>query len=116
MINFYWYSKCSTCKKAKNWLDEHGVTYHLIDLIEETPKAEEFIEWMDKNDYPIQKFFNTSGIIYRTENLKEKIYDLTDKEAAQLLSERGMLVKRPILEQDGKIFTGFKESEYETIL
>lgn len=116
MIKFYWYEKCSTCKKAKAWLDQHDVAYELLDLIGDTPSKDQFMAWMDQNDYPISRYFNTSGIIYRTENLKEVIYDISEDKAAEMLSARGMLVKRPIIDNNGKIFLGFKESEYETLL
>ncbi|MGX7031280.1 arsenate reductase family protein [Vagococcus zengguangii] len=117
MINFYWYPKCSTCKKAKAWLDEHQVDYHLIDMIDDqTPTIEQILHWMDNNDDEIHRYFNTSGVIYRTENLKEVIYTMDKDDAAQMLSERGMLIRRPILENGDKVFLGWKESEYETLL
>lgn len=116
MIKFYWYEKCSTCKRAKAWLDQHQIDYQLIDLINDTPTKEQFVKWMEETEIPIHKFFNTSGIIYRKENLKEVVYSLSKEEAAEKLSERGMLVKRPILENGKQLFLGFKEAEYETLL
>ncbi|MGY3778041.1 arsenate reductase family protein [Isobaculum melis] len=114
MIKFYWYPKCSTCKKAKAWMDEHQIKYEVIDMIQTPPTAKELAQWMEKYPaLPIRRFFNTSGIRYREQGLKDKVQDMTIQAASELLATDGMLIKRPIL-TDGKSLTlGFKEAEFE---
>lgn len=114
MIKFYWYPKCSTCKKAKAWMDENKVKYEMIDMIQTPPTAKELAEWMAQHsELPIRRFFNTSGIRYREQGLKDKVQEMTIQTASELLATDGMLIKRPIL-TDGKSLTlGFKESEFE---
>lgn len=114
MAVFYWYPKCSTCKKAKAWLDENNVTYDLIDMIETPPAKELLATWMEANDYPIRCFFNTSGIRYREQKLKEIVNDFSIEEASGRLTVDGMLIKRPIMVlEDDKVLLGFKEADYE---
>lgn len=109
---FIHYPKCSTCKKAKNYLDENNLKYEERDIKENNPTSEELLNWSTKFDIPLNKFFNTSGLIYRELNLKEKLPSLSDKEKLDLLSRNGMLVKRPLLITDNNIIIGFKEKEY----
>lgn len=114
MLKFYWYPKCSTCRKAKAWLDQAGVDYETIDLIQETPSAATFEKWLTASDQPVRKFFNTSGMKYRDLGLKDKMADLSVKEASELLASDGMLVKRPLLiKNDQFLMNGFKETTYE---
>ncbi len=115
MYTFYWYPNCTTCKKAKAWLDEHKVAYEAIDMVATPPSKENLTQWMDQSDLPIRRFFNTSGIKYRVQGLKDKVNDFDAEEASERLSQDGLLIKRPILVDNGKVFLGFKESEYETL-
>lgn len=117
MVNFYWYPKCSTCKKAKIWLDENNVTYNTIDMIEVPPTKEQLAAWMAESDLPIRRFFNTSGIRYREQELKNVVNEFSIEEAAGRLCLDGMLIKRPIMEKNGQpVLLGFKESQYEELL
>ena len=114
MLKFYWYPKCSTCRKAKAWLDQAGVDYETIDLIQETPSAATFEKRLTASEQPVRKFFNTSGMKYRDLGLKDKMADLSVKEASELLASDGMLVKRPLLiKNDQFLMNGFKETTYE---
>ena len=115
MAIFYWYPKCSTCKKAKVWLDENRVDYETIDMIEEPPAKELLIKWMEENDFPVRRFFNTSGIRYREQELKNIVNDFSFDEAATRLTADGMLIKRPIMVVDNKVLLGFQEAEYEEL-
>lgn len=111
-----WYPKCSTCKKAKDWLDLHNIQYETRHIVEENPTKEELENWYQQNQYELKKFFNTSGILYKEKNLKEKLPMMTEKEKLELLSSNGMLVKRPLLLTDKGILIGFKEKEWKEIL
>ena len=113
MINFICYPKCSTCKKAQKWLDENGIDYELRDIKEENPTYEELKMWHEKCGVPLKKLFNTSGMLYRSMELKNKLPNMTDEEQLRLLATDGMLVKRPIAVFDGTVLTGFKEAEWE---
>lgn len=113
---FIEYPKCTTCRKAKKWLDEHGISYSDRDIKEDNPSEEEMREWIKKSGKPANKFFNTSGMLYRELELKNKLPDMTEDEMIQLLSTNGMLVKRPIIVNGEKILIGFKEKEWEEIL
>lgn len=116
MITFYWYHRCSTCKKAKTWLDNQGISYQLVEMID-TPPTQELIEkWMEDNEWPIRRYFNTSGKLYREAGLKDLVGQMTAKEAANKLSQNGMLIKRPILEKDGQVLLGFKEEAYQALV
>ncbi|MGY3766628.1 arsenate reductase family protein [Vagococcus vulneris] len=114
MTVFYWYPKCSTCKKAKAWLEEHHIIYEEINMIEHPPAKELLIEWMENNKYPIRRFFNTSGARYREQHLKNIVNDFSIDEAAGRLTVDGMLIKRPIMLLDNnQVLLGFKELDYE---
>ncbi|MBC1482526.1 arsenate reductase family protein [Listeria sp. FSL L7-1485] len=113
MINFYWYPKCSTCKKAKAWLENEQIEFTEMDIKTETPSAEELQAWHELSGLPIRRFFNTSGIKYRELGLKDKIDTMSLKEAYEILASDGMLIKRP-LTTNGKVVTlGFNEPEFE---
>lgn len=116
MITFYWYPKCSTCKKAIAWLKENNVEYTTVDMIVTPPSEELLMTWMANNEYPIRRYFNTSGMRYREQNLKTVVNDFTPEEAAKRLSADGMLIKRPILAVGNTVLLGFKEQEYENLL
>ena len=113
---FIEYPKCTTCRKAKKWLDEHEISYSDRDIKEDNPSEEEMREWIKKSGKPANKFFNTSGMLYRELELKNKLPDMTEDEMIQLLSTNGMLVKRPIIVNGEKMLIGFKEKEWEEIL
>lgn len=114
MYKFYWYPKCSTCKKAKAWLDQSGVDYQIIDMIQTPPFEKQLVLWMEESQLPVRRFFNTSGIRYREQGLKDKVNNFSIKEASERLATDGMLIKRPILvKNDHFVTNGFKESEYE---
>jgi len=112
MIKFICYPKCTTCQKAKKWLDDNKIEYELRDIKQENPTLEELTEWYNKSRLPLKKFFNTSGLLYKSLDLKNKLPDMTEDEMLQLLSTDGMLVKRPILVADSFVLVGFKESEW----
>lgn len=113
---FLHYPKCSTCRKAKKWLDEHNIEYESRHIIEDNPQATEIKEWWDKSDLPLKRFFNTSGMKYRELKLKDKLPDMDDEEQFDLLATDGMLVKRPILVGDDFVLVGFKVKEWEETL
>ena len=112
---FICYPKCSTCRKAKTWLEDHNISYELRDIKEDNPTAQELSEWQKKSGLPMKKFFNTSGMLYREMGLKDKLKAMTDQEMLDLLATDGMLVKRPILVTDDAVLVGFKEAEYQTV-
>ena len=114
---FLEYPPCSTCKKAKKWLDDHGITYTDRHIKENNPSYEELKNWYALSGMPLKKFFNTSGLQYRALELKDKLPTMGEEEQLQLLATDGMLVKRPVLvTDDGKVFTGFKEADWEKAL
>ena len=114
---FLEYPACSTCKKAKKWLDEHGISYTDRHIREDRPTCQELKNWLEASGLPIKKFFNTSGQQYRALELKEKLPGMSVEEQLQLLSTDGMLVKRPIIvTDDGKVLTGFKEKDWADAL
>lgn len=113
---FICYPKCSTCKKAQIFLDKKGIKYELRDIKENNPTIEELKSFILKSGMPVNKFFNTSGILYRENNLKEKLNSMSEEDKIKLLSTNGMLVKRPILVTDDKVLVGFKESDYENLI
>ncbi|MGM9553436.1 MAG: arsenate reductase family protein [Faecousia sp.] len=113
---FIQYPPCSTCQKAKKWLDAHGLSYTERHIKEDNPTYEELKAWWERSGMPLKKFFNTSGLLYKSMQLKEKLPTMTEEEQLRLLATDGMLVKRPILVTDERILTGFKESEWETLL
>lgn len=110
---FVQYPKCSTCKKAKKWLDEHNIEYESRHIVEDNPKVNEIKEWYEKSNLPLKRFFNTSGKIYRENKIKDKLPDMTEEEQFELLSTNGMLVKRPIIVEDNFVLVGFKQKEWE---
>ncbi|KAF1299336.1 hypothetical protein BAU15_01440 [Enterococcus sp. JM4C] len=114
MYTVYEYPKCSTCKKAKRWLEAHDVSFEAIDMITTPPKPEVIAGWMAQSDLPIRRFFNTSGQKYRELGLKDQIESFTVEKASQVLATDGMLIKRPVLVKDGQVVAiGFKEIDYE---
>lgn len=112
---FIEYPKCSTCKKAKKWLEENNVEFEDRNIIEETPTIEELTEWIKSNELDIKKWFNTSGLKYKELNLKEKLPNMSDEEKIKLLASNGMLIKRPLLITDKGIYIGFKEEMWKEI-
>ena len=109
---FIEYPKCTTCKKAKKWLDDHNVEYTDRNIVEENPSYEELKEWYEKSGLPLKKFFNTCGMLYKEMNLKDKLSNMSEEEQLKLLASNGMLIKRPLLVGDDFIRLGFKEAEY----
>lgn len=115
-MQFIYYPKCTTCKRAKEWLDNHNIVYEVRDIKESNPTKEELEAWYKKSGLPLKKFFNTSGLLYKSMNLKDKLASMTEDEQLTLLATDGMLVKRPIIVNDSKILVGFKEKDYESVL
>lgn len=115
-ILFVQYPKCTTCMKAKKWLDFRGVAYTARHIKEENPTAEELREWYEKSNLDIKKFFNTSGMLYKEMKLKDKLSEMTIEQKLELLSTDGMLVKRPILVLEDTVLVGFKEEQWEKAL
>jgi arsenate reductase len=115
-MKFICYPKCTTCQKAKKWLDDKGVSYELRDIKENNPSEAELREWYKNSGLPLKKFFNTSGLLYKSMELKNKLPEMTDDEQIKLLATDGMLVKRPILVDGKNVLVGFKEKEYEELL
>ena len=113
---FLWYPPCSTCQKAKRWLDEHGVSYEARPIKEQNPSYEELKIWWQNSGLPLKRFFNTSGLVYKAMELKDKLPAMTEEEQLQLLATDGMLVKRPLLITQKGITTGFKEAEWENLI
>ena len=114
---FLEYPPCSTCKKAKKWLDDHGISYTDRHIKENNPSYEELKNWYALSGMPLKKFFNTSGLQYRALELKDKLPTMSEEEQLQLLATDGMLVKRPVLvTDDGKVLTGFKEADWAKTL
>jgi len=113
---FLAYPKCSTCQKAQKWLDAHQVSYENRHIKEKNPTVQELKEWHKKSGLPLKKFFNTSGLLYKSMQLKEKLPDMSDEEQYELLASDGMLVKRPLFVKEDKVLVGFKETEWEKAL
>ena len=114
---FLCYPKCSTCQKAQRWLDENGISYTLRDIKTENPTLEELTTWYRKSGLPLKRFFNTSGLLYKSMNLKEKLPSMTEEEQLLLLATDGMLVKRPLcVLENGTVLIGFQETHWETVL
>lgn len=108
-----WYPKCSTCQKARKWLEERGLDIQVRDIKLENPTVEELRGWHQSSGLPLKRFFNTSGLQYKALGLKDKLPGMTEEEQLRLLASDGMLVKRPILAGDGFVLTGFKVQEWE---
>ena len=115
MLKFICYPKCTTCQRAKKWLDDNKIDYELRDIKLDNPTLEELNEWYNKSGLPIKKFFNTSGLLYKSLDLKNKLPEMSEDEMLGLLATDGMLVKRPLLIGDDFVFVGFKETEWESI-
>ena len=113
---FICYPKCSTCRKAKAWLDAHQINYTDRHIVEDKPSAAELAAWHQMSGLPLKNFFNTSGILYKEMNLKDKLPNMSEAEQYDLLASNGMLVKRPLLIDSGKVLVGFKETEWEAAL
>jgi arsenate reductase len=113
---FLQYPPCSTCQKAKKWLDEHGISYTDRHIKQDNPTYEELKLWYSISGLPLKKFFNTSGLLYKSLNLKEKLPTMTEEEQLRLLASDGMLVKRPLIVKGKTVLTGFREKEWEILL
>lgn len=109
---FIEYPKCSTCQKAKKWLDENGIEYTDRHIVENNPTYEELKEWHERSGLPLKRFFNTSGMLYKSMQLKDKLPTMSDDEQLKLLATDGMLVKRPLIVSDDFVLTGFREKEW----
>ena len=114
-FTFLQYPKCGTCRKAKKWLDDNGVAYNNRLIVEENPTKEELKRWIPMSGLPIKKFFNTSGVIYKEMNLKDKLPGLTEEEQLDLLASNGKLVKRPLMVSEDTVLVGFKAEEWEQL-
>ncbi len=113
---FLEYPPCSTCKRAKKWLDDHGISYTARHIKEENPTFEELKAWQEASGLPVKKFFNTSGLLYKSMELKDKLPGMSIEEQLRLLATDGMLVKRPLVVKGNTVLTGFKEKEWEEVL
>ena len=113
---FLEYPKCSTCQKAKKWLDEHQISYEDRHIVENNPTFEELKSWYERSGFPLKKFFNTSGMLYKEMKLKDKLPEMSEEEQLKLLATNGMLVKRPLIVDGDRVLTGFKMAEWETLL
>ncbi|MBQ8575657.1 MAG: arsenate reductase family protein [Clostridia bacterium] len=111
-----WYPKCTTCQKAKKWLDDNGIEHATRHIKEENPSYEELKEWYGESGLPLKKFFNTSGLLYKSLQLKDKLPTMSEDEQLKLLASDGMLVKRPIIISEKGILTGFREKDWEKLL
>ena len=112
MVRFICYPKCTTCKKAQKWLDDNKIEYTFRDIKLNRPTFDELTEWYNKSGLPLKKFFNTSGLLYKSLDLKNKLPEMSESEMLKLLASDGMLVKRPLLIGDDFVLVGFKEAEW----
>lgn len=112
---FVCYPKCTTCQKARTWLDAQGVSYEVRDIKLQNPSAEELRQWWQRSGLPLKKFFNTSGNLYKEMHLKDKLPQMSEEEQLSLLATNGMLVKRPLVVGKDFVLTGFKEAEWEQL-
>lgn len=112
MLKFICYPKCTTCQKAKKWLDDNGIEYELRDIKTDNPTMDELTLWYEKSGLPLKKFFNTSGLLYKSLDLKNKLPGMSEAEMLQLLATDGMLVKRPLLVGEDFVLAGFKEADW----
>ena len=112
-ILFNEYPKCSTCKKAKKWLDDHEIRYDDRHIVENNPSKDELKEWIAKSNKPVRKFFNTSGRLYRELGLRDKLDSMSEDEQLEVLASDGMLIKRPLVVGDDFVLSGFREKEWE---
>lgn len=113
---FIQYPKCTTCKRAKAWLDENGVEYTDRNIKEQNPTYDELKLWYEKSGLPLKKFFNTSGMLYKEMSLKDKLPDMSEEEQLRLLASDGMLVKRPLVITDDRVIVGFRSDEWAAVL
>lgn len=109
---FIYYPKCSTCQKAKKWLDKNNINYTERHIVEDNPAYDELKEWYSKSGLPLKKFFNTSGLLYKEMQLKDKLPTMSEEEQLRLLAANGMLVKRPLVISGDTVLVGFKETEW----
>ena len=116
MLKFICYPKCTTCQRAKAWLDDNGVEYELRDIKLQNPGYDELSEWYRRSGLPLKKFFNTSGLLYKSLDLKSKLPEMSEDEMLRLLASDGMLVKRPLLVGDGLVLVGFREAAWSAAL
>lgn len=113
---FLCYPKCSTCQKAKKWLEEQNINYTERNIAENNPSYEELKEWHARSGLPLKRFFNTSGLLYKEMKLKDKLPTMSEDEQLKLLATNGMLVKRPLLIDENTVFVGFKEAEWRSLI
>ncbi len=113
---FIWYPKCTTCQKAKKWLDDNDVSYEPRNIKEQNPTASELRQWWEKSNLPLRKFFNTSGLLYKSLGLKDKLPSMSEEDQFSLLATDGMLIKRPLLITQEHVLVGFKEEVWECAL
>lgn len=116
MLKFICYPKCTTCQKAKKWLDDNQIEYEFRDIKLDNPMLDELTEWHKKSGLPLKKFFNTSGLLYKSLDLKNKLSQMSEDEMLKLLANDGMLVKRPLLVGDDFVLVGFKDTEWSITL
>ena len=116
MVKFICYPKCTTCQKAIKWLDDNQIEYDFRDIKLDNPTLDELTEWYKKSGLPLKKFFNTSGLLYKSLDLKNKLSTMSEDEMLKLLASDGMLVKRPLLIGDCFVLVGFKEAEWSVTL
>lgn len=109
---FIYYPKCTTCQKAKKWLDEHNIDYTERHIVDENPTYDELKEWYSISGLSLKKFFNTSGLMYKEMKLKDKLADMSEDEQLKLLATNGMLVKRPLIVDNETVLIGFKETDW----
>ena len=112
-MTFICYPKCTTCQRARTWLDKNQIAYTFRDIKTERPDYDELAEWYKRSGLPLKRFFNTSGLLYKSMELKDKLPGMSEEEQLKLLASDGMLVKRPILVGDGFVLTGFRQGEWE---
>lgn len=113
---FIEYPKCTTCKKAKKWLDDRGIEYTDRHIVEDNPTFDELKTWYEKSGLPLKRFFNTSGLLYKSMELKDRLATMNEDEQLTLLASNGMLVKRPLLITDNDVIPGFREKEWENAI
>ncbi len=116
MITLIEYPKCSTCKKARDFLTKHEIEYQSCNIVTNTPTEKEMKQYIEKSQLPMKRFFNTSGLVYRNLNLKEKLETMSEEEQLKLLAGTGMLIKRPILVLENQVLVGFQEEKWEEAL
>lgn len=113
---FICYPKCSTCQKAEKWLNEHNIEYTERHIAEDNPSYDELKQWYEKSGLPLKRFFNTSGLLYKEMQLKDRLPGMSEEEQLKLLATNGMLVKRPLVVDEDKVLVGFKEAEWAVLL